>query len=192
MHKAGKVAYAHFGEFDEVRQAMTERRDKRDPVRPTPEAAPRSEIVEAALKRNYPQVQYAFVEFISEHLADVSRAFGGDLQLPVLLAVLGQATIEGYTIAARAGIRVQDVDPRSIGLTAFRLADATGIPRETVRRKLHQMQRMGWLERRENYWVLTIDGDRTKVHADLADLNDRAIGRLARLFVRIAPWSGSD
>lgn len=73
----------------EVQKGMTDRRAKHDVVRSELGAALTSETVEVAFKRNYPGVQYAFVEFISEHLADVSREFGGDLQLPVLRAALG-------------------------------------------------------------------------------------------------------
>lgn len=152
----------------------------------------KTKVVEAALKRNYPQVQYAFVEFISGHLADVSRVFKGDLQFPVLLAVIGQATIEGYVAATKAGVRTQDIEPRSLGLTSFRLADATGIPRETVRRKLLEMKRRGWLERRGNLWVLVFEGDRAKLLEDLGDLDRRGLERLARLFVGISTWTGGD
>lgn len=172
--------------------AMTEERPDPAGQRASAEATPKTREVEAALRRHYPQVQYAFVEFVSGHLADVSRVFKGDLQFPVLLAVIGQATIKGHVAATRAGVRLQDIEPRNLGLTAFRLADATGIPRETVRRKLLEMQRRGWLARRGNYWVLVFEGDRAKLLDDLGDLDARGLERLARLFVGVAPWVDRD
>ena len=172
-------------------RTMTKTRPDAPDRRASSEASPKTRDVEAALRRHYPQVQYAFVEFISGHLADVSRVFKGDLQFPVLLAVIGQTTIKGHAAATRAGVRLQDIDPRSLGLTSFRLADATGIPRETVRRKLLEMQRRGWLERKGNYWTLVFEGDRAKLLDDLGDLDARGLERLARLFVGIAPWVGS-
>lgn len=158
-------------------------------ARPLGEQPSRSEVVERAFQANYPEVQYAFVEFISDHLADVSRVFGGDLQYPVLLAVLGQSTIQGMKEAAKAGIPVSELAAGKVGLSSFRLSDATGIPRETIRRKLHEMHRRGWIERRGNYWSLTLEGGRAKAHDDLMELDARGLARLARLFVGLAPWT---
>lgn len=171
---------------------MIEDRSDTTAQRTSIEATPKTGEVEAALRRNYPQVQYAFVEFVSGHLADVSRTFKGDLQFPVLLAVIGQATLKGHIAATKAGVRPQDIEPRRLGLTSFRLADATGISRETVRRKLLEMQRRGWLARHGNYWVIVFDEDRAKLLDDLGDLDARGLERLARLFTGIAPWVDRD
>ncbi len=67
---------------------------------------------------------YGFVEFVSEHLADLSRGFGGDLRAMLILAVIGQVRIAAVTQQAR-GLPARDEES---GITASRLADVTGIP----------------------------------------------------------------
>ena len=46
-------------------------------------------------RKNYLQCQYAFVEFFTQHLIDLFRAFGGDLQEMLVFAVIGQVYIRG-------------------------------------------------------------------------------------------------
>lgn len=50
-----------------------------------PDFRTRAEAVQAQLEENYAPLQYQFVEFLVEHLTDVSREFGGDLQQPCFL-----------------------------------------------------------------------------------------------------------
>lgn len=52
------------------------------------------EQIEAQFRAQYPTYQYYFVEFFTEHLADCSRAFGGDLQLMLVLALMGQMHLQ--------------------------------------------------------------------------------------------------
>ncbi len=52
------------------------------------------EQIEAQFRTQYPTYQYHFVEFFTEHLADCSRAFGGDLQLMLVLALMGQMHLQ--------------------------------------------------------------------------------------------------
>lgn len=40
-------------------------------------------------------LQYNFSEFFTEHLLDVSPVFEGDLQMMLVLAVMGQAYLHG-------------------------------------------------------------------------------------------------
>lgn len=68
---------------------------------------------------------YGFVEFVSEHLADLSRGFGGDLRAMLILAVIGQVRIAAVTQQAR-GLPAREEES---GITASRLADVIGIPR---------------------------------------------------------------
>ena len=49
---------------------------------------PKIEQIEAQFRAQYPTYQYYFVEFFTEHLADCSRVFGGDLQLMLVLAIV--------------------------------------------------------------------------------------------------------
>ena len=56
----------------------------------------RSKEIETAFHDNYPVVQYAYVHFLSEHIADCSREFGGDLQQMLILSVIGQVFITNF------------------------------------------------------------------------------------------------
>jgi predicted transcriptional regulator len=127
----------------------------------------------------YREYQYRFVEFFTEHLSDVSRGFGGDLQAMLVLAVAGQVRIVALTNPAP-----DDPENNERGaISASRLADVTGIPLETVRRKLALLEKKGWIERTSGKaWRLVIRDEAAIARQDLSELDQRAIHRIARLF----------
>jgi hypothetical protein len=126
----------------------------------------------------YREYQYRFVEFFTEHLSDVSRSFGGDLQAMLVLAVVGQVRIASLAHAGGDG----DQEERG-AISASRLADVTGIPRETVRRKLTLLAKRGWIEQTlGRSWRLVVREEEAVARHDLSDLDQRAIHRIARLF----------
>ncbi|MFW5834685.1 MAG: hypothetical protein ACOCYE_11365 [Pseudomonadota bacterium] len=96
-----------------------------------PETAATAADIAERFRDNYVRFQYAFVEFLAGHLTDLSREFRGDLQLPLILAALGQRTLLWQAEADRA-----EPPAWTPTMAAARIADVTGIPRETVRRKL--------------------------------------------------------
>ncbi len=121
--------------------------------------------------------RYHLVEFVTEHLIDCSRAFNGDLQEVLVLAVVGQVFMH---------VRRQDgVDPATItrSIAASRIADITGIPRQTVRRKLASLGARGWVEQDETAgWRIVIGDDGIgAAHRPLAGLDVRGIQRGIRL-----------
>jgi len=123
------------------------------------------------------------VEFFTEHLADVSRAFRGDLQQVLLLATVGQMTLRALSAAAGGA-----VSGAADSITASRLADVTGIPRETARRKLALLAARGWIEADDaKGWRIARRGKRTaKVREDLAGLDRRGVERALRLHLAFA------
>lgn len=127
----------------------------------------------------YREYQYRFVEFFTEHLSDVSRSFGGDLQAMLVLAVVGQVRIATLTQPVP-----DDPENEERGaISASRLADVTGIPRETVRRKLALLEKRGWIERTSGKaWRLVLRDETAVARQDLSDVDQRAIHRIARLF----------
>jgi DNA-binding MarR family transcriptional regulator len=141
-------------------------------------AGGRAAVVEARLRARYTDVQYAYVQYLSEHLADCARAFDGDLSQLLVLAVLGQERLEAVK---RDGLSA----PPST-MNATRIADVTGLPRETVRRKLGLLEAKGWIHRADGAgWVLTSDSEASQARRDLAELDARGLSRLARLYVQI-------
>lgn len=141
----------------------------------------RTEALMERFGEDYPVYQYAFVEFLVDHLTDVGRSFGGDLQQMLLLAVIGQRRLRAIR---EAGGDPRAVPPDRMSVTASRLADVTGIPRETVRRKLALLQDRGWIgQGADGGWLILADADgvRTRAREDLAELDLRSRRRVARL-----------
>ncbi len=137
--------------------------------------------VHRSLRDNYPGAQYHFVQFLSEHLVDCTRVFEGDLTRMVVLAILGQALLGAHRAPGDAGPR------RS--MTASRIADVSGLDRETVRRKLKALAARGWISQNaDRSWEIAAGRDgETRVRQDLAGLDGRGLERLARLYVALRP-----
>lgn len=125
---------------------------------------------------NYPVFQYAYNQFLSEHLADLSREFDGDLQQVLILCVIGQVSISERLRAAKPE------EGQPAGITASRLADVCGIPRETVRRKLKRLEQKNWIScNGDQSWTIVINEGVSTPRKDLLQLDERAVSRLARL-----------
>jgi hypothetical protein len=89
----------------------------------------------------------------SELLVALRRQFGGDLDRMLVLAIIGSRTlargrIDGLSYdQVMAGDRAAD-ERAPINIQS--IATYSGIPRETVRRKVNDLERMGWIIRAEN------------------------------------------
>ena len=143
------------------------------------------EQIEAQFRTQYPTYQYHFVEFFTEHLADCSRAFGGDLHLMLVLALMGQMHLQAI-VAQKQNPDHWAQSVRDQEITASRIADASGIPRETVRRKLAKLAELGWVEQEgSGAWRLIIDQQGSKARRDLAELDQRAMARIAIFYHKL-------
>lgn len=135
------------------------------------------------LRRNYRLFQYQAAQFLTDHLADCSRAFNGDLQQMLVLALLGQVALD-----ARARGLLEN-NAQADCISASRLADVSGIPRETVRRKLGALHKKGWIEQVDNgSWRLKVDAmEQAHARGSLNELDQRSVMRWATLFAAIKP-----
>ncbi len=118
----------------------------------------------------------------------------GDLAAVVVLGVLGLSALD----AARREFRqaapgtmpdyYADRVPPGSAINAQSLADITGIPRETVRRKLAALAKAGLIQKLpDGAWCLTpADDGGARARTDLQDITDTAVCDLARLFGRLA------
>ncbi|MCZ8375821.1 MAG: helix-turn-helix domain-containing protein [Beijerinckiaceae bacterium] len=151
-----------------------------------PEAEPlTAEQIEARFKARYATYQYHFVEFFTEHLADCSRAFGGDLQLMLVLALMGQMHLQAL-VAQKQNPDHRAPSVREQKITASRIADASGIPRETVRRKLTKLEQWGWVEQEgSGAWRIVIGEQGSNARRDLAELDQRAMARIAVFYHKL-------
>ncbi|WP_293855107.1 hypothetical protein [uncultured Alsobacter sp.] len=142
-----------------------------------------SETILAQFVSQYPRAQYHCAEFLVGHLCDCSRVFGGDLQEMLILAVIGQMHLRSCTDEAPDGTVWRSATEVDTSISASRLSDVTGIPRQTVRRKLQKLESLSWIAQNSaGRWHILIDGEGIpKSRADLAALNDRSMERFARL-----------
>jgi len=152
------------------------------------------ELLAQSFAKDYPRYQYAFVEFLTAHLTDISNAFDGDLQQALLLAVIGQMRLRARLQADVTGEALPPPEEHSI--TASRLADVTGIPRETVRRKLKLLEARGWIARRQDgavYLMADASGKDVPARRHFAEQDERTRRQVARLVAalsRLAPPQG--
>jgi hypothetical protein len=137
----------------------------------------RSDEIDGAFQDKYPDVQYVFVQFLSEHLADCSREFNGDMQQLLILAVIGQVFIADCMRA-----KGPPLPEATNGISASRLADVCRIPRETVRRKLKLLEEKNWIcQDGEQSWTIVHENGVSAARDGLASLDRRGMLRLARM-----------
>ena len=99
------------------------------------------------------ELSYLTGRFLTEHLLRVHAAFEGDLTAALVLGTIGQHYIQRfYDEHARdsaAGLdRLVDRGEhlsRVRACNALSVSAATGIPRETVRRKVRWLAKKGWV-----------------------------------------------
>lgn len=136
-----------------------------------PQIAPPSD---ADLMR-YCEFQYVFVQFITEHLVDCRKNLDGNLDDVLILAILGQSRIRAFLAASPSSTSAPGT------ITAARLADVSGIPRETVRRRLSALGSKGWITRMDDgSWCIAGIPGESPVRRDLAELDRRGMSRMLR------------
>ncbi len=115
------------------------------------------------VQTRFGQVWPAHVEGFTRLLILLRKQFEGDLDMMLVMAVIGEATLPKHLLrddfsygALQQGkgqmVSKQDINTQSI-------AAYSGIPRETVRRKLERLADKGWIERNSNGgWTATRKG----------------------------------
>ena len=105
------------------------------------------------VRANRRELSYLTGRFLTEHLIRVHAAFDGDLTAAVVLGTIGQHYIQRfYDEVARSSSQGLDrlVDDEAHlaqvrPCNAMSVSAATGIPRETVRRKVRWLVEKGWV-----------------------------------------------
>jgi hypothetical protein len=140
--------------------------------------------VTAALEANYPTVQYHYVQFLAEHLTDCRKTLGGDFDDLMMLAVLGQRFLKARQDRDAGDAGAED----RIWMSALRLSDVTGVPRESVRRKLNRLAKRSWVTHDPaKGWCLAGSFDLATARVDLGDLDRRGLERLGKLIAALLP-----
>lgn len=108
--------------------------------------------VKAGRQRALRDVALLLAKHEIRHLRRWFEEFDRDILLPILLGEIALHNIG--TLAERSdGAGVDEDDAEQCALkpcNAYSIAAATGLPRETVRRKIVRLVELGWVSRRRN------------------------------------------
>jgi hypothetical protein len=104
-------------------------------------------------------------EFFMDYLRSIYREFDGDFALLMTLGEIGQANVArhvramGRDPAAVDRLRAATVVPQEAnlaGCSALAAAMASGVPRETARRKVLELEQRGWIAKGDDgHWYAT-------------------------------------
>lgn len=137
-------------------------------------------MVKDLIKENFGAIWPAHVANFVDYLI-ACRNVIGDLDLLVILAVIGDRTLSQKRTDKSAshdklfGEKEGLPEPEAINTQS--ISDFTGIPRETVRRKVAELMDRGWVARDQNgYFAAT-----HKAADELAGLTDHGVDYLAKM-----------
>ncbi|MBF9031447.1 hypothetical protein HKCCE3408_13675 [Rhodobacterales bacterium HKCCE3408] len=137
------------------------------------------------IERNFATVWPAQVAGFTRFLVHLRRVFDGDLDLMLVLAVIGDRTrkenwareLVDYESLTRGPAGAPNQSPTNLQS----IVEASGIPRETVRRKLLVLPEKGWVTRDEA-GHLTVS---KQASTDLKDATVHAVDYLSTLAVAL-------
>jgi hypothetical protein len=108
----------------------------------------------AAYRKHAGEISIIMGNFFLQYLARVYREFDGDLAMVIVLGEIGQHNVNHCFSGQGAACRIDQEKTNDPAVwqqlqpcNAFSLSAATGIPRETVRRKIAALTSKGWLTR---------------------------------------------
>lgn len=108
------------------------------------------------LTGNFGRIWPVHVEHFTELLIALRRQFDGDLDLMLVLAIIGLRTLPARRVRQlsyaefEAGRAVEAPSP----INVQSIAETSGIPRETVRRKVRALEKAGWIERQDGGYLV--------------------------------------
>lgn len=108
------------------------------------------------LRRHFGRIWPVHVERFTELLVELRSRFDGDLDRMIVLAVIGARTMplsrtRDLDFGQFMGGGLKPEAPRPINVQS--IAEYSGIPRETVRRKVRALEAAGLVERHESGYL---------------------------------------
>ncbi|MBF0255171.1 MAG: helix-turn-helix domain-containing protein [Gammaproteobacteria bacterium] len=132
------------------------------------------------LEQHFGEIWPVHVQHFTELLIRLRQGFAGDLDLMLILAIIGSRTLpcrrtSSFTLDEFIESR-REPRPEPINLQS--IAECSGIPRETVRRKLQQMEGLGWVSKDDQgHYAAT-----AKASQDLVGQTQASLDYLKALF----------
>jgi hypothetical protein len=116
------------------------------------ELQPMTDQVLKVLQQAYPAAAKEVLPPLLKLLDEADRVFGGDLEkFHILLAIaLRSAAHPELPAAVTKLYDGHDAEVPSLWTNVNSIAMSTGLPKETVRRKVNALIRIGWLERQDH------------------------------------------
>lgn len=141
---------------------------------------PESETHKNAFSERDVLIKHELLEFLFAELVDMRPVFTNDFDSMLVYAAISRF----YLRDERVGLAPQDDRFGSRRMTATRIAEATKIPRETVRRKLHLLQKRGLLEKGpQDEWRVAVQDGQPVIRTEFLPVWERELNRVIR-FVR--------
>lgn len=118
----------------------------------------------ANFDRAFGLVAFTMNRYIADHLLRFARQFGPDYQMMVVWTVLAhQSVLHLAPLDSRPNDLLNEKGLLAEAMHELRpvrqrdLSQITGIPKETVRRKLLKLERNGWIIRQGSGWVMALE-----------------------------------
>lgn len=114
-------------------------------------------MIDNEILENFGRVWPRHVARLTQFLIECRQHFDGDLDLFLILCVIGDRTFAerhvppDMNFASWNSTKVKDV--RSEDINVQSIANFSGLPRETVRRKLSALLEKGWVVRDEKGYI---------------------------------------
>lgn len=113
------------------------------------------------LRENYGQVHALHVAALTRHLIACREVCDGDLDLFLVLTIIGERCFSPMNAPAQMShadfIERSVTSVRPVAINVQSIADYSGIPRETVRRKIETLIAKGWIRRDERKFITVTD-----------------------------------
>lgn len=138
-------------------------------------------MIDEQLTQNFGRIWPQHVAALTQFLIECRRSFDGDIDLFLVLCVIGDRTFSARHAPADInfeswnGTAVKNIPSEDINVQS--LSDFSGIPRETVRRKLNILIEKGWVERDERGYITATE----KAKQDLSPLTMASLVYLTRM-----------
>jgi hypothetical protein len=140
-----------------------------------------TEINESTIRRNFGRVWPAHVAEFTRYLIECRKHFRGDLDLLLLLAVIGDRTLVASKVQSSLTysefMKGDYVDFQPDAINYQSIADFAEMPRESVRRKVNTLIDLGWVKRTQDGYLVATQ----KASKELAPLTEAGVSYLVQM-----------